>query len=65
VQEIIKRRKRTKRVKLVKRSANLAFLFAAQKMFAAQPTQVRRTFGSELNADIEDNLSTLGFSPYK
>ena len=46
-------------------SANSAFLFAAQNLCAAQPTQVRRTFASELNADIEDNLSTLGFSPYK
>ena len=40
-------------------------MFAAQILFAAQPTQVRRTFVSELNADIEDNPSTLGFSPYK
>ena len=49
----------------MKRSANSAFLFVAQKLCAVQPTQVRRTFVSELNVDIEDTLSTLGFSPYK
>ena len=46
-------------------SANSAFLFAAQNLCAAQPTQVRRTFAPELNADIEDNLSLPGISPYK
>ena len=49
----------------MKRSANRGNLFAAQILCAVQPTQVRRTFVSELNADIEDNPSTLGFSPYK
>ena len=40
-------------------------MFAAQILYATQPTQVRRTFDPELNADIEDNLSLPGTLPYK